>query len=82
MKKISLIGLAVFCCLVGCLAADGGAWMNGAPTDKEPGHPLRGGGSHSDDRRVRSASRHSYRQSHKSHYVGFRISCQLPEKKE
>ena len=61
---------------------DGSAWMTGAPADTEPGHPLRGGGSHSDHRRVRSASRHSYRQSHKSHYVGFRISCQLPAKKK
>ena len=61
---------------------DGSAWMTGAPGDKEPGHPLRGGGSHSDHRRVRSASRHSYRQSHKSHYVGFRVSCQLPAKKK
>lgn len=40
-------------------------------------HPLRGGGSHSGDRRVRSASRHSYRQSHSSNYVGFRICCDL-----
>jgi len=59
---------------------DGSAWMTGAPADKEPGHPLRGGGSHSDHRRVRSASRHSYRQSHKSHYVGFRVCCPIPAK--
>ena len=60
--------------------ADGSAWMTGAPGDKEPGHPLRGGGSHSDHRRVRSASRHSYRQSAKSHYVGFRVVCSSPAK--
>ncbi|MDP6545086.1 MAG: formylglycine-generating enzyme family protein [Phycisphaerae bacterium] len=59
---------------------DGSAWMTGAPSDTEPGHPLRGGGSHSDHRRVRSASRHSYRQSHKSHYVGFRVCCPIPAK--
>jgi formylglycine-generating enzyme required for sulfatase activity len=59
---------------------DGSAWMTGAPKDHEPGHPLRGGGSHSSDRRVRSASRHSYRQSHKSHYVGFRVACELKSK--
>ncbi len=59
---------------------DGSAWMTGAPKDGEPGHPLRGGGSHSDHRRVRSASRHSYRQSHKSHYVGFRVCCAIKAK--
>ena len=56
---------------------DGSAWMTGAPKDKEPGHPLRGGGSHSSDRRVRSASRHSYPQTAKSHYVGFRVACEI-----
>ena len=56
---------------------DGRAWMGGAPTDKEPAHPLRGGGSHSTDRRCRTASRYSYRQSASSHYVGFRVCCQL-----
>jgi len=61
---------------------DGSAWMTGAPEGEEAGHPLRGGGSHSDDRRVRSASRHSYRQSHKSHYVGFRVCCELPVEKD
>jgi len=60
--------------------ADGSAWMTGAPGDKEASHPLRGGGSHSDHRRVRSASRHSYRQSAKSHYVGFRVCCSIPQK--
>jgi len=55
--------------------SDGSPWMSGAPEGEEPSHPLRGGGSHSTDRRVRTASRHSYRQSHSSHYVGFRISC-------
>ena len=54
---------------------DGSAWISGAPEGKELSHPLRGGGTHSTDRRVRSASRHSYRQSASSHYVGFRISC-------
>jgi formylglycine-generating enzyme required for sulfatase activity len=57
---------------------DGSAWITGAPTDKEPDHPLRGGGSHSSDRRVRSASRHAYHQSSSSHYVGFRVCCDLP----
>ena len=60
--------------------ADGSAWMTGAPKNKEPNHPLRGGGSHSDHRRVRTASRHSYRQSAKSHYVGFRVACSIPAK--
>jgi formylglycine-generating enzyme required for sulfatase activity len=57
---------------------DGSAWMTGAPSDKEPSHSLRGGGSHSSDRRVRTASRHGYRQSASSHYVGFRVCCDLP----
>ena len=57
---------------------DGSAWMKPRTDGKEPSHPLRGGGSHSSDRRVRSASRHAYRQSASSHYVGFRICCDLP----
>jgi formylglycine-generating enzyme required for sulfatase activity len=56
---------------------DGSAWMTGATEDKEPRHPLRGGGAHSTDRRVRAASRHAYRQSASSHYVGFRVCCDI-----
>lgn len=56
---------------------DGSAWMTGAVDGEEPSHPLRGGGAHSTDRRVRTASRHSYRQSASSHYVGFRVCCNI-----
>jgi len=56
---------------------DGSAWEGDGTDTNEAGppHPLRGGGSHSTDRRVRTASRHAYRQKHLSHYVGFRITC-------
>ena len=56
---------------------DGSAWEGDGTDTNEAGppHPLRGGGAHSSDRRVRSASRHAYRQKHLSHYVGFRITC-------
>ena len=57
---------------------DGSAWMKPSPDGKGARHPLRGGGSHSSDRRVRSASRHAYRQNASSHYVGFRVCCDLP----
>lgn len=57
---------------------DGSAWMKPSTDSKGARHPLRGGGSHSSDRRVRSASRHSYRQNASSHYVGFRVCCDLP----
>jgi len=56
---------------------DGSAWMKAPEDGKEPSHSLRGGGAHSTDRRVRSASRYGYRQSASSHYVGFRICCDL-----
>ena len=57
--------------------SDGSAWIEGGQTNGEGivSHPLRGGGLRSTDRRVRTASRHSYAQTASSYYVGFRITC-------
>jgi formylglycine-generating enzyme required for sulfatase activity len=61
---------------------DGSAWLkDGHVSDNGvASRVLRGGGSHSTDRRVRTASRHGYPQNVSSHYVGFRISCEATPK--
>jgi formylglycine-generating enzyme required for sulfatase activity len=62
--------------------SDGSAWIKDGEMadDGTMGHPLRGGGLRSTDRRVRTASRHFYRQTASSYYVGFRVICELPLK--